>query len=196
MLDYWKTVNRLLLEMSVQSIFLCTRWNVLFLNIQILNFGLNSCRTTKYSTVRELWHCFTTVAEPMHAGSTHWSGMCLTHLNFSVNVVCGGIHEVENKELHRLTEMPALQCGKVQKHMNWHLKHTEDEHDVSKFLLPVYCVVTNTEKSKCAFVFSHSLSSSNWWESPWQDTWCPYIDKILATRNIATLCGIYFPSQP
>ncbi len=52
----------------------------------------------------------------------------MSYLYFSVSVVCAGFHEVENKELHRLTEMPALQCGKVQKYMNRYLKDIKDKH--------------------------------------------------------------------
>ena len=48
----------------------------------------------------------------------------MPYLDFSVGVVCVGIHKVKNEELHRLTEMPALQGGEVQKHMNWYLKET------------------------------------------------------------------------
>lgn len=50
-------------------------------------------------------------------GTTH-----MPYLDFSVGVVCVDIHKVKNKELHRLTEMPALQSGEVQKHMDWYLK--------------------------------------------------------------------------
>lgn len=46
----------------------------------------------------------------------------LSHLYFSVGVVCSGIHQVQNKELNRLTEMLTFQCGEVQKHMDRYLK--------------------------------------------------------------------------
>lgn len=59
----------------------------------------------------------------------HWKYWCTTNLDFSVNVVCVGIHEVENKELYRFTEVSALQCGKVQKHMDRYLKNIIKERE-------------------------------------------------------------------
>lgn len=56
----------------------------------------------------------------------------MSYLYFSVSVVCIGIHKVKNKELHRLTEVPALQCGEVQKHMDRYLKDIKDKHNVSE----------------------------------------------------------------
>lgn len=41
------------------------------------------------------------------------SSLCESHLHFSVGVVCSGVHQVQDKELDTLTEMLALQCGKV-----------------------------------------------------------------------------------
>jgi len=45
----------------------------------------------------------------------------VTYLDLSVGVVGAGGHQVQDKQLHGLTEVPALQRGEVQEHMDRYL---------------------------------------------------------------------------
>lgn len=47
------------------------------------------------------------------------------YLDVSVGIVGVGVHEVQDKEFYRVTEMSTLQSGQVQKHMDWNLGRRE-----------------------------------------------------------------------